>query len=85
MKDYERQEHFNQVKMPQTLILNRNHKLGQALPPAAIPVAAPRASKRPTIRNGVLGTVNISSVTMPERYRIYKIEKYTITYLKERK
>jgi hypothetical protein len=54
-------------------------------PAAAIPVAAPRASKRPTIRNGAFGTDNISSVTMPARYQIYKIEKYTIIYLKKKK
>lgn len=35
------------------------------LPPAAIPVAAARASKRPTARNGALGMDSISSVTMP--------------------
>lgn len=52
------------------------------LPPAAIPVAAPRASSRPTARKGAFGMDNISSVTMPAWYRIYKIEKYTITYLK---
>lgn len=69
-----------------TLTLNRkNINVGQASPPAAIPVAAPRASKRPTTRNGVFGIDNISSVTIPTRYRICKIEKYTITYLKERK
>jgi hypothetical protein len=51
----------------------------------SIPVAAPIASKRPTIRNGAFGTDNISSVTMPARHRIYKIEKYTITYLKKKK
>jgi hypothetical protein len=53
-----------------------------ALPPAAIPVAAPSASKRPTARNGAFGRESISSVTMPAWYRRYKIEKYTTTYLK---
>lgn len=74
------------MKKPESLTLNRKKiNVGQASPPAAIPVAAPRASKRPTTRNGVFGIDNISSVTIPTRYRICKIEKYTITYLKERK
>lgn len=55
-----------------------------ALPPAAIPVAAPRASKRPTARNGAFGKESISSVTMPAWYRRYNMEKYTITYLKNK-
>lgn len=51
------------------------------LPPAAIPDAAARASKRPTAINGDFGKDSISSVTLPAWYRRYKIEKYTITYL----
>lgn len=54
------------------------------LPPAAIPVAAPRASKRPTTRNGAFGMDSISSVTIPAWYRRYKTEKYTITYLRSK-
>lgn len=80
------QEHFDYNLKPEVLDMKQiKKKIGQTLPPAAIPVAAPRASKRPTTKNGVFGTDNISSVTMPARYRIYRIEKYTITYLKERK
>lgn len=37
----------------------------RTLPPAAIPVAAARASKRPTSKNGAFGMESISSVTMP--------------------
>lgn len=56
----------------------------QILPPAAIPVAAARASKRPTATNGAFGMDSISSVTMPAWYRRYNIEKYTATYLKHK-
>lgn len=35
------------------------------LPPAAIPDAAARASKRPTAINGYFGKESISSVTLP--------------------
>lgn len=35
------------------------------LPAAAIPAAAAKASKTPTIKNGVLGTESIASVTVP--------------------
>lgn len=40
-------------------------KIGFVLPPAAIPEAAARASKRPTPRNGAFGSESISSVTIP--------------------
>lgn len=43
------------------------------LPAAAIPAAAARASKMPTTKNGVFGTESIASVTLPARYRKYKI------------
>lgn len=46
-----------------------------ALPPVAIPVAAARASKRPTARNGAFHMEGISSVTIPAWYRKYDIEK----------
>lgn len=45
------------------------------LPPAAIPAAAPKASKSPTARKGFCGRDSISSVTMPAWYRRYRIEK----------
>lgn len=51
------------------------------LPAAAIPEEAARASNKPTRMNGDFGSDNMSSVTLPMRYRRYKIEKYTITYL----
>jgi len=73
------------MEKPKVFDTQQKNNLVQTLPPAAIPVAAPRASKRPTTINGVLGIDNISSVTMPIWYRIDKIEKYTITYLKQRK
>lgn len=75
--------HFDYMEKSDVFDMKQKNNLAQILPPAAIPVAAPRASKRPTTINGVLGIDNISSVTMPIRYRIDKIEKYTITYLKE--
>lgn len=51
---------------------NRNNR---NLPPAAIPVAAARACKKPITTNGVFGKLNISSVTMPARCRIYIMPK----------
>jgi hypothetical protein len=79
---------FSNQECPEKLSQEANKKgtnksiMKWALPPAAIPVAAARASKRPTARNGAFGKESISSVTLPAWYRRYKIEKYTSTYLK---
>lgn len=51
------------------------------LPPADIPAATPRASRRPIAMKGDFGTAIISFVTTPARYLRYRIEKYTATYL----
>lgn len=51
------------------------------LPPADIPDATPRASRRPIAIKGYFGIAIISLVTIPARYLRYRIVKYTATYL----
>lgn len=56
-------------------------KRSESLPAAAMPDAAARASRSPTAKNGVCGSESISWVTSPAFWRMYKMEKYTTTYL----
>jgi hypothetical protein len=55
--------------------------IGKSLLAAAMPDAAARASRSPTAKKGVCGRESISSVIMPACRRMYKMEKYTTTYL----
>lgn len=71
----------NKKKKKKTENYNLAESETETVPPADIPETNPKASKNPITKNRHFGIASISFVTIPNRYRMYKMLKYITTYL----